>query len=151
MCSKELLIFNKLNQILLIIKFKRKIVFKGDRRWVNLLNILVQYILVKDMNLNQFCCVIYIIMVIYVFMVVMLVDKFYKSDGYIMQVYFFIVYIKYINWYMSFFGFREELKKFKIFFLKVIGLVMEVCLIVLKINQVIIYMKYFDLYVINQN
>lgn len=68
-----------------------------------------------------------------------------------MQIYFFIVYIKYINWYMSFFGFREELKKFKNFFLKVIGLVMDVCLIVLKINQVVIYMKYFDLYVINQN
>lgn len=68
-----------------------------------------------------------------------------------MQIYFFIVYIKYVNWYRSFFRFREELKKFKNFFLKVIGLVMDVCLIDLKINQVIIYMKYFDLYVINQN
>lgn len=88
-------------------------------------------------------------MAIYASMVVTLADQFYKSDGYTMQIYFFTAHIKHINWYTSLFGFREESKKFKNPFLKVIGLDMDVCSTALKINQVTIYMKYFDLHAIN--
>lgn len=88
-------------------------------------------------------------MVIYASMVVTLADQFYKSDGYTMQIYFFTAHIKHINWYKSLLGFREESKKFKNPFLKVIGLAMDVCSTALKINQVTIYMKYLDFHAIN--
>lgn len=66
-----------------------------------------------------------------------------------MQIYFFTAHIKHVNWYRSLFRFREESKKFKNSFLKVSGLAMDVCSTALKINQVTIYMKYFDLHAIN--
>lgn len=89
-------------------------------------------------------------MAIYASMVVTLADQFYKSDGYTMQIYFFTAHIKHTNWYTSLFGFIEKNQRsLKILFLKVIGLAMDVCSIALKINQVTIYMKYFDLHVIN--
>lgn len=88
-------------------------------------------------------------MAIYASMVVTLADQFYKSDGHTMQIYFFTAHIKHVNWYRGLFRFREESKKFKNPFLKVIGLAMDVCSTALKINQVTIYMKYFDLHAIN--
>lgn len=88
-------------------------------------------------------------MAIYASMVVTLADQFYKSEWYTIQIYFFTAHIKHTNWYKSLFGFIEKNQRSLKSFLKVIGLAMDVCSTALKINQVTIYMKYFDLHAIN--